>query len=384
MLHLHFFSSFTLQFLGNLKVLNLSHSHLLTKTPHFSTIPSIEELILEDCVALKEVHQSIGDLKELVLLNLKDCKRLPTIPGSICQVKSLRFLNICGCSKINKLPNNIGDMESLSEFLADGTSIKQVPPCIVQLKNLTKLSLSGCKKSRSASISSPWSWISAREDPQGNGHLISSLSGLNLLKSLTLMDCNLSDDAITPVGIENLQSLETLNLGKNNFHYLPGAISCLLKLRHIILDECTNLKSLANLPPSLYMLEAANCTSLENVSIENSCGTLVLYLTNCTILEEVSGFDDWNNDGVMELDGCRNLSNNFKEFLFKVPSPSLSSFFFFGKRSIFLKGKFFKVVKIEEKVKNMTFLGNKWYNQQLPLIEKINFLSEFHSNFHIL
>ncbi|XP_052205819.1 disease resistance protein RPV1-like isoform X2 [Diospyros lotus] len=48
---------------SSLKILNLSHSHFLAKTPDFSLVPNLETLILKDCVNLAEVYESIGNLK---------------------------------------------------------------------------------------------------------------------------------------------------------------------------------------------------------------------------------------------------------------------------------------------------------------------------------
>ncbi|KAL7257933.1 hypothetical protein ACSBR1_004119 [Camellia fascicularis] len=49
-------------FLDSLKILDLSHSHCLTKTLDFSKVPYLERLILKNCARLVEVHESIGHL----------------------------------------------------------------------------------------------------------------------------------------------------------------------------------------------------------------------------------------------------------------------------------------------------------------------------------
>ncbi|KAK8464557.1 hypothetical protein PHAVU_010G024351 [Phaseolus vulgaris] len=69
------------QVLRWLKVLNLSHSKYLIETPNFSGLSSLEQLILKDCPGLQEVHQSIGCLSNLTLLNLKDCTSLSNLPA---------------------------------------------------------------------------------------------------------------------------------------------------------------------------------------------------------------------------------------------------------------------------------------------------------------
>ncbi|KAK5847238.1 hypothetical protein PVK06_003542 [Gossypium arboreum] len=54
--------------LPNLKILNLNHSHSLLKTPSFSGLPSLEKLMLKDCINLVEVDQSIASNQMLELL----------------------------------------------------------------------------------------------------------------------------------------------------------------------------------------------------------------------------------------------------------------------------------------------------------------------------
>ncbi|CAL5416802.1 unnamed protein product [Camellia sinensis] len=65
------------------------------------------------------------------------------LPDSNCKLKSVERLNLVGCAKL-ELPEQLGDMESLTELLADGIAIKQLPLSIGRLKNLRSLSLKGC------------------------------------------------------------------------------------------------------------------------------------------------------------------------------------------------------------------------------------------------
>ncbi|XP_068479583.1 disease resistance protein RUN1-like isoform X2 [Phaseolus vulgaris] len=129
------------QVLACLKVLNLSHSKYLTKTPDFSRLPSLEHLILKDCPRLREVHQSIGCLCNLILLNLKDCTSLSTLPSEICKLKSLKNLIISGCLKIDLLEKDIVQMESLRTQISENTDVKQVPFSIVCSKSFAYLFL---------------------------------------------------------------------------------------------------------------------------------------------------------------------------------------------------------------------------------------------------
>lgn len=107
--------------MNELKILDLSHSHSLIKTPDFSNLPGLEKLILEDCRKLKHLDETIGGLQSLCVVNLKDCRNLRRIPKSICRLRSLRVLNISGCVSIEQLAEEDfrGLTESLSEFHTD-------------------------------------------------------------------------------------------------------------------------------------------------------------------------------------------------------------------------------------------------------------------------
>jgi len=81
---------------------------------------------MKDCPNLSELHQSIGDLNSLLLINLKDCTSLSHLPEKIYQLKSLKTLILSGCSKIDKLEEGIVQMESLTTLIAKDTAIKEV------------------------------------------------------------------------------------------------------------------------------------------------------------------------------------------------------------------------------------------------------------------
>jgi Leucine-rich repeat (LRR) protein len=303
-----------------MKILNLSHSHYLSQTPDFSKLPNLEQLILEDCTSLLDVHHSIGDLSNLVLVNLKDCKCLKSLPRSFYKLKSLETLILSGCSKIDNLADNLGEMESLTTLLADRTTIRQVPFSIVQLKNLKHLSLCGCKGSPSKSLPSLfWSWISPRKRPKSVNLLPATLQGLNSLTHLCLSDCNLSDDGI-PTDLWNLCSLEILDLRCNSFESLSTSLGGLSKLQDLKLYRCRKLKSIPDLPASLIFLDARRCTALERMpdlsKISNMKG---LYLTDCHKLVEIPGLDKRSNPIVaVGMEGCMNLTYTFKQSCLQV------------------------------------------------------------------
>ncbi|XP_010263244.1 PREDICTED: TMV resistance protein N-like [Nelumbo nucifera] len=282
-----------IKLLGNLKILNLSHSLRLLKTPDFTGVPNLERLILEGCTSLVEVHNSIGCLENLVFMNLKDCRNLINLPSSICKLKSLENLILSGCSKLHNLP------------------------------------------------SKPWySFFLTLEFPRKNHRSIlippTSFSGLCSLKRLDLSNCNLLDGTL-PSDLGNLSSLQELHLGNNNFCSLPATINGLSQLQLLQLENCTRLESLPELPSSLKVLNAKGCTSMERLSNIKSLLSLevldlcesnffnlpasishlsqlqILRLQNCTRLQSIpelpSNLKSLNADGCTSLERISNLGN---------------------------------------------------------------------------
>ncbi|XP_062177036.1 disease resistance protein RUN1-like [Alnus glutinosa] len=244
-----------------MKILNLSHSHYLSQTPDFSRLPNLEQLILEDCTSLFEVHHSIGDLTSLVLVNLKGCKCLTSLPRSFYKLKSLETLILSG-----SLPSLF------------------------------------------------WSWISPRKCLKPVNILSTTLKGFNSLRDLRLRGCNLSDNAIL-TDVWSLCPLEILDLGCNSFESLPPSLGGLSKLGQLILDGCKKLKSIPDLPASLYFLYANNCTELERISNPSKLSNVFsLSVANCKKLVEIPCLEKWSNTiRSVDMEGCRNLTYTFKE-----------------------------------------------------------------------
>ncbi|XP_048423302.1 disease resistance protein RPV1-like [Pyrus x bretschneideri] len=152
--------------LERLKILNLSRSYSLIKSPDFSLVPNLEELILEDCESLSEIHPSIGQLQKLSLVNLKECEKLSSLPRDFYKLKSVETLLLTGCLEFREVHEDLGEMKSLRILEADFTGVRQIPSSIVRLRNLTLLDLG-------------WNYF----------HTLPSLSGLTKLETLGLNGC---------------------------------------------------------------------------------------------------------------------------------------------------------------------------------------------------
>ncbi|KAM5573258.1 hypothetical protein ABKV19_013010 [Rosa sericea] len=358
--------------LAKLKILDLSNSYYLKQSPDFSTIPNLEELILENCWQLAEVHQSIGGLKRLSLVNLEGCKILEELPRSFYKLKSIVTLVLNGCERFEKLDEEIGDMTSLSTLRANCTAITELPFSIVRLKNLRCLSLlcwSSTIEIRNVNLKYLMSTpnfpnlnlppsvqgLSSLVDlsingcnitnvPKDLGTLFSlerlcirssnlqslpSLSGLSQLVDLHLLDCNLTDESIKVMDLGSLSSLKSLQLDDNSFSSLPSLRS-LSKLVNLGLRSCRNLVAIPDLPTSLTNLWASDCTALEIMpDFSDMSNMRQMFLNRCAKLVEIPGFNESLKSSMrlLVMAGCINITATFKEKIlqrwnFIGPGPS--------------------------------------------------------------
>uniref|UniRef100_A0A2C9UPJ9 ADP-ribosyl cyclase/cyclic ADP-ribose hydrolase n=1 Tax=Manihot esculenta TaxID=3983 RepID=A0A2C9UPJ9_MANES len=275
--------------LKKLKVIDLSFSINLIKTTDFKDAPNLEKLNLEGCTRLLEVHQSIGDLKRLVLLNLKDCKSLIRLPNSICDLKSLKFLNLHGCSKLEKLPERLGDMTSLEKLYAGGITTRQAPSTKLWDFFLPSRLLP---------------WKNQNPTPNQMVTLLPSLLVLRSLRSLDLSYCNLVEGAL-PSDMSCFPSLRTLNLSGNDFFSIPSSISRLSKLEDFRFANCKKLQVFPSMPSSILYLSMDGCSALESLlprsisrqfELENLCAAvdckrlqLLPDLSSCILYLSVDG-----------------------------------------------------------------------------------------------
>jgi Leucine-rich repeat (LRR) protein len=300
------------QSLHKLKILDLSYSRNLIKTPDFTEAPNLEKLIFEECGSLYEVHPSVGGLKQLTLLNLRRCRSLTSLPCNI-SLDSLKALILSDCSNLEKFPKIVGNMKRLKELKLDGTAIKELPlsigrlsglnilhlrqcrsltslPCNISLDSLEILFLSGCSKLKKVpEIVGNMKCLkelkldgtAIKELPLSIGHLSGlTLLDLQICKSLTSLPCNISLDSLeilflsgcsklekVPETVGNMKRLKELKLDGTAIKELPLSIGHLSGLTILNLEGC---KSLTSLPcnislDSFEILVLSGCWKLEKV-----------------------------------------------------------------------------------------------------------------------
>ncbi|KAH9781788.1 ADP-ribosyl cyclase/cyclic ADP-ribose hydrolase [Citrus sinensis] len=230
--------------LNMLRVLKLSHSENLIKTPDFTKVPNLEVLDLEGCKRLREIHQSLLRHNKLILLNMKGCTSLTTLPGEIF-MESLKTLVLSGCSKLKEFPDIVGGMECLQELRLDGTDIKELPMSIELMSSLVSLNLKDCRNLASLPI---------------------TIGSLECLQTLVLSGC--SKIVKFPETVISVVDLSELFLDGTSITEVPSSIELLTKLRLLNLNDC---RSLVRLPSSinglksLKTLNLSGCFKLENV-----------------------------------------------------------------------------------------------------------------------
>ncbi|XP_019155490.1 PREDICTED: TMV resistance protein N-like isoform X2 [Ipomoea nil] len=296
--------------LYKLTYLDLSSSRFLLETPNFEWLPNLERLNLSDCVSLKEVHPSLGDLKKLVSLDLGRCSNLKKLPNLV-QMESLEFLDLDSCQNletfpeihnnmprlqvlelqcvgIRKLPSSVEHLSGLTKIrIARCENLECLPTGLCRLKNLKVLELESCPKLESLpenlgdlrqleklhakdnaiqklpssiSLLSELEYLyighSDRSDHRfttSQNFVLPSVSGLCSLKRLDLSFLDMLDEGL-PRDLGCLTSLEYLNLRGNRFTCLPESIGLLPRLQYLDTKYCNRLEELPELPATIKEL----------------------------------------------------------------------------------------------------------------------------------
>ncbi|XP_062171819.1 disease resistance protein RPV1-like [Alnus glutinosa] len=288
---------------NKLKVLNLSNSKYLTRSPDFSQALQLEVLIFEGCTNLVEVHESIGHLKRLVLLNLENCTNLKYLPRSIFNLESLETLDLSGCLAFEKLPNqqpsSFGLFMNLKTASFSGCSSLITLPNFLHVPHLESLKLDGCTSlveiHKSIGLLKRLVLLNLRSCVKLR-NLPNSISNLESLETLDLWGCfNLEN---LPEQIGNMTALKKLEVSFTAIKQLPE-FSQTSHMEELILETCTSLvkihESIGHLK-GLKLLDLAGCKKLRGLPI--SCTSNLkslqnLILSDCSELDKLP--EQWGN-----------------------------------------------------------------------------------------
>lgn len=288
--------------------LNLGSCELLTKIPDISGIPNLEQIILEDCTNLVDIHESLGSLDKLVYLGVERCTELKKLP-TVLNMPSLSCIALNGCSQLENFPDLFGNMENLRIVEVEETAIQELPSSIVNfnnlqilvlkscsnlknlprnislLPNLQLLDVSGCPKLQlfqeklscfsTQNLESNECSLPSKPCVDFDSLGIQSSHGFHLLENLDLSDCNLSDDDLHILSC--FSKLNSLDISRNNFVTLPKCFNRLSSLQELYIFNCKNFQQISGIPPNLEHIDATSCTVLNSESLNLLLCQVFLY-----------------------------------------------------------------------------------------------------------
>ncbi|XP_074274478.1 uncharacterized protein LOC141598663 [Silene latifolia] len=248
----------------NLVVLNLSRNPRLTTLPDMSSHRHLQKLVLELCVGLTKIHDSLGKMSSLVHLDLRQCTNLVDFPSDITGMIGLKKLILSDCSKFRGLPNDVRSWKSLIQLLLDGTAIADLPENLCHLTQLEVLCLNRCNllKQLPPRIGSLGSLKDLSLNHTKLETLPESIGSLSSLEKLSLIHCR--SLGTLPDSVESLKSLVELHLTGSSIKQLPSSICSISYLRVLSVGQCS---SLSQLPGSIGRLTFVTELKLDNTSI---------------------------------------------------------------------------------------------------------------------
>ncbi|KAK4267281.1 hypothetical protein QN277_024081 [Acacia crassicarpa] len=185
------------------------------------------------------------------------------------------------------------NLESVSVFSCKNLHL--VHPSILSLQKLESLDISYCEKLTSLVSDVPLKSLRALR--------LASCSRLKKFSvtSENMRELDLSETAIEelPLSLGCLSQLETFSLWHcKSLKQLPNNLVGLRSLRYLKVTGCMKLQSLPELPPSVEILWASDCSSLANVPVSTdplNTNVKEIRLANCMNLDETLLNDiGWN------------------------------------------------------------------------------------------
>ena len=133
-----FFICFLLQLLTEMV---FEGSQFLERVPDVSGALNLRKINIKGCQILVEVHDSLGFLDQLVLLDASGCTNLHILPRSI-KSASLQYLDLSNCFRLWNVSEIFGLNENnLTTSHVDRYSISILSGCLFLYKSPEKLQL---------------------------------------------------------------------------------------------------------------------------------------------------------------------------------------------------------------------------------------------------
>ncbi|XP_045817182.1 disease resistance protein RUN1-like [Trifolium pratense] len=257
----------------DLKVLHLDESEYLTQINDISSLQSLEEFSFQRCHNLSTIHDSIGFLNKLKILNAKGCSKLRSFPPIL--LPSLQKLELSYCQWLKKFPEILGKIENIETIHFTETLIEELPDSFQNFTGLHTLAVFGYGMLRlpSSILMMPKLlniYVKGYHVLLNQIDKSSSMVSSNV-KSLVLNGCYKLQDESLPIILKWFANVTELNLSNSNFTILPECIKEHQSLWSFNLEDCKYLQEIRGTPPNLKWLSALNCKSLSS-----SCRRMLL------------------------------------------------------------------------------------------------------------
>ncbi|RHN52396.1 putative P-loop containing nucleoside triphosphate hydrolase, leucine-rich repeat domain, L [Medicago truncatula] len=249
-----------------MKILKIDNCEYLTNIPDVSCLPNLEKISFKNCKSLVTIHDSIGFLSQLQILNAADCNKLLSFPP--LKLKSLRKLKLSGCTSLKKFPEILGKMENIKKIILRKTGIEELPFSFNNLTRLTDLTIEGCgilKLPTSILMMSNLFEVTVSGYTQLLSKPDDKLSS-TLSANVNVLCLNASNDEFLTIALMWFSNVETLHLSGSNIKILPESLKNCLSIKCIDLYGCGTLEEIRGIPPNLEALSALRCKSLTSSS----------------------------------------------------------------------------------------------------------------------
>ncbi|KAK9987696.1 hypothetical protein SO802_027935 [Lithocarpus litseifolius] len=265
----------------NLESINLSHCESIQKLPELWA-PNLKNLNLSWCKNLVGIHEPIGLLDKLEILDLSSCKKLQALPRRL-ELKSLIYFDLVACRSIQELPKLCApNLKRLDLFGCN--SLVKVHESIGLLDKLKFWDFRYCGKlqtlPRRLALKSLESFLGSTSleifpSPSSiyqfqklkylrlsiNIPTYNSFDGYGLLQLglLTLSGENVTklDDLV----VDYFPSLMKLELENTNIVTIPESFIKFTRLMELDISDCKHFEEIQGFPQSLWHLTVRNCPS---------------------------------------------------------------------------------------------------------------------------
>ena len=255
-----------------MKIIGLKATEFITKLPDLYC-PNLEELYLEDCKNLIEVHESFGFLEKLKVWNFYSCSQLQILPSAL-MLKSLECFEIERCPRLEKFPDIHPKMNCLKYLNLSYSDIRGLPSSLLYLTGLDQFRPLWNSKLTNFLVGANKSQMREEEDiPFAKLRLacnsfnnFSGPIGFLCLTQLNLCGARINVELDSWMQPDYFPVLTFLYLSYTGIVTISESISRFTTLQELYISDCKKLREIPRLPQSIRTVDAQNCDRLDTQS----------------------------------------------------------------------------------------------------------------------